>query len=134
MAMFDDHCNDCKKLLGEPHGKVHEFLDQYAGVFDIGTFVEYHRSFLHNQYGIKVVAAMYGQQAKQAAIIHIVRDYMGMPLTDRDLEWVNDKLGKALIYFNTSDNLEPRLNPVVMKNWKGEGLCSLAFNEKKGGN
>jgi len=133
MAMFDDHCNDCKRLLDSPHGKVHEFLDQHAKIFDVGTFVEYHRSFLHNRRGIEACMMMFGAEAKQAAIIHIVRDYMEMPLTGKDLKWVNSKLGKALLYFNNMDNFEPRLNPVIMKAWKGKSLCSLAFGEKKKG-
>jgi len=73
---------------------------------------------------------MFGAEARQAAIIHIVRDYMEMPLTGKDLKWVNSKLGKALLYFNNMDNFEPHLHPSVVRAWKGESLCSLAFDKK----
>jgi hypothetical protein len=68
MARIEEHMNDCKKLLGHPWEQVHKFLDQYAEVFPVVIFAEYHRGFLHNRYGIEVVRAMWGLEAEKAAI------------------------------------------------------------------
>lgn len=130
MAHIDEHCKDCGKLLGHAWFKVHQFLDQYAEIFDPWRFGEYHRTFLHNRYGIEVARSLWGSQAETAAIIHIVRDYMEMPIDGKDLKWIKYKLGKALVYFNNMDNFDPRLDPRIVKGWKGKSFVGIAMGDK----
>lgn len=129
MAKVEEHMNDCEKLLGDPWKRVHKFLDQYAEIFPVTIFTEYHRSFLHNKYGVETVKAMWGPEAGMAAMIHIARDYAELPMT----EWkrVNMHLGRALLYFNYLDNLEPNIQPHIIRGWAGEGLVSIALREGK---
>jgi hypothetical protein len=129
MARIKEHMNDCEELLGNPWERVHKFLDQYAELFPVEIFTEYHRGFLHNRYGIEVVRAMWGIEAGQAAIIHIVRDYIEQPI--RKWKQVNIHYGKALIYFNRLENLEPHIQPHIIVAWKGESLVSIALGEEK---
>lgn len=129
MANITEHEHDCKLLLGKAHHNVHKFLDQYAGHFPVGRFFEYHRTFLHNEYGISLVQTLFGDESETAAIIHIVRDWHEMPLGEMKLDWVMGKLGKALIHFHSLDQFDPRLDPGIMAAWKGKGLCTLAFGE-----
>lgn len=129
MAQIKDHCEDCKALLGEPFEKIHKFLDQYSKVFAVGTFLEYHRTFLHNKRGIQLVQGYWGRKAGLAAKIHIIRDYHEQSLTDKNLKWIEEKIGRALMYFNNGDNMEPRLHPSVVSAWAGKSLCCIAFEQ-----
>lgn len=129
MASVSEHERDCKILIGKAHRDVHRFLDQYAAYFPIGRFFEYHRTFLHNEYGLSFAQTLFGDEARTAAIIHIVRDWHEMPLGEMKLEWVMSKLGKALIHFHNLDQFDPRLDPGIVVAWKGKSLCTLAFGE-----
>jgi hypothetical protein len=74
---------------------------------------------------------MWGRQAELAAMIHIVRDYMEMPIDGKDLKWVQAKLGKALIYFNNMDYFDPRLDPRIVSSWKGKSFVEIALGDQK---
>ncbi len=132
MAQIEDHCKDCKALLGRPFEKVHKFLDQYAEVFDVGTFTEYHRTFLHNKRGILLAQEYWGREAGLAAKIHLVRDYHEQSLIGKNPEWIEEKIGRALIYFNNSDNLEPQIHPSIVRAWDGKSLSQIAFSNGGG--
>ena len=129
MARIEEHMDDCKKLLGSPWERVHKFLDQYAEVFPVVIFTEYHRGFLHNRYGIEIVRAMWGPKAEKAAMAHVARDYAELPMVD----WkrVDRHIGKALLYFNCLKNLEPHIQPHIVAAWNGESLVSIALGEEK---
>lgn len=129
MAKIEEHCEDCRKLLGKAWSQVHDQLDLYGRVFHPAHFAEYHRTFFHNRYGIELVRAKWGDQAALAAEIHIVRDYMEMPLTGKDLSWVRAKLGKALMYFNNNDNFDPRLDPRIIESWNNKSLVLISKGE-----
>jgi len=128
MARIEEHMKDCYELLGDTWEEVHRFLDQYAGIFPVMVFEEYHRSFLHNKYGLEIIGAMWGPQAKAAAVIHLVRDYSEMPV--RSWKSVDRHLNKALMYFNSMERLEPHLNPSIISGWDGNSLVSIAFEEE----
>ena len=51
------HCHDCCELLGGEFAEVHRFLDQYAKDLPPPVFFDYHRSLLHNSYGLAVIRA-----------------------------------------------------------------------------
>ena len=129
MATINLHCEDCEALLGDPCLEVHEFLDQYAAFFPVQRFFEYHRTFLHNRYGLDIAGAKWGERGRKAAMIHIVRDYMEAPIP-RDLEWVERTLNRALKSFNELYRFEPHIDPRVVKAWNGKGLCAIAFEEE----
>ena len=105
---------------------MHRFLDQYAKVFPVAIFTEYHRGFLHNRYGIEIVKSMWGPEAEKAAISHIARDYAELPMTD----WsrIDMHIRRALMYFSYLDNLEPHIQPHVIRGWAGKSLVSIAFD------
>lgn len=129
MARIKEHMGDCRRLLDKSYKQVHKFLDQYAGLFPVEIFTEYHRSFLHNKHGIEIVEAMWGVKAGQAAIIHIVRDYTEQPI--REWKQVNIHYGKALLYFSRLENFEPHIQPHIIAAWKGESLVSVALGGEK---
>ncbi len=129
MARILEHINDCEELLGRPYKEVHEFLDQYAEVFFVGVFDEYHRTFLHNSAGLAVIEAERGREAKTAAEIHLVRDYIGSHISQGGLEVVKQRIGKVLMYFNNPENLRPNIDPSVVMAWGGKSLCQIAFDD-----
>lgn len=129
MATIVQHCEDCEKILGSPCIEVHEFLDQYAAFFPIRRFFEYHRTFLHNAYGLEISASRWGETGRKAAILHIVRDYMEFPIP-HDMDWAYKSINQALKHFNDMYRFEPNLDPRIVKSWKGKGLCTIAFSEE----
>lgn len=80
MASKKSHCKLCKKKLGEPYEYVHEWLDAMAhaeeGMIDLN-----HRRHRHHQEGVEEVRRRWGDEAAEAAIIHIKQD-MGTILTE----------------------------------------------------
>ncbi len=54
MGFLEDHMYDCKELLGNGWGEVHQFLDQMTKKFPPSAYGEYHRTFFHNTYGITI--------------------------------------------------------------------------------
>jgi len=125
MARIEEHMKDCKRVLGKPYKEVHEFLDQYAEMFPVQIFTEYHRSFLHNKYGLEVIRAMWGLEAEKAAKIHIVRDYCELPI--KDWEMVDHYLNRSLPYFHYMDNLDPHVHPHIVRGWGNDSLVSIAL-------
>lgn len=128
MAEISEHNQDCKAILGRAYENVHLILDQYAKVFDIAIFGDYHRTFLHNQFGVELARHKFGKNGARAAMIHIVRDWHGMPLGRQTWEWVERNLGKTFMHFNNMDFFDPHLDPRIISAWKGKGLCCIAFN------
>ena len=72
MAEYKAHCEDCKKKLGKPYGKVHNWLDEFAPACITGGFA--HRRERHHKEGVEEIRKMYGDEAAEAAEIHILRD------------------------------------------------------------
>jgi hypothetical protein len=127
MARVEDHIEDCERLLGKPYEHVHLFLDQYAQIFLIQKFGDYHRSFLHNSYGLVVVEAKWGTDARKAATIHIIRDYAEMPV--KGPEMIDQYLNRAMIYFNNLTNFDLKLPPHRVRGWAGKSLVSVAMGK-----
>lgn len=71
MASLGVHCNDCRKKLGKPYKHVHRYLDQYAASYN-GS--KRHRQLLHNERGIEEVRKYWGDEAAEAAKLHIELD------------------------------------------------------------
>jgi len=72
MAHQSQHCTDCQRLLGQTFAPVHAFLDQYATKYGgLG-----HRLLLHHRRGVELVAKRFGEEARPAAELHIIRDLL----------------------------------------------------------
>jgi len=100
MATISGHETDCLFFLRKKYTKVHEFLDSCAEDFSIHLFDDYHRTFLHNIYGLFMVEAFWGKEARTAAVIHLTRDYYQSPIRKMKLETILEQEGKILLYFN----------------------------------
>lgn len=70
------HNKDCELILGKEFNHVHAFLDQYASIFTPIPYLGYHRTFLHNNYGLAIVKEKWGTPAQVAAKLHLIRDYV----------------------------------------------------------
>jgi hypothetical protein len=127
MARIEEHMKDCKRMLGKPYKRVHEFLDQYAEMFPVRIFTEYHRSFLHNKYGLEIIKGWWGLEAEKAGQIHIIRDYSELPV--KDWKAIDRYLNRSLLYFHYLDNFEPHVHPHVVKGWGDNSLVSIAMGE-----
>ena len=79
MATIKEHCEDCRRELGDPFERVHLWLDELQ--------VEYgpmHRPFRHHTGGVEQVRAMWGDKAAKAAEIHILKDCCDQILTQEE--------------------------------------------------
>lgn len=129
MAEIVEHEKDCRRYLGKDYKEVHNFLDQYAKHFPVGFFVDYHRSFLHNSYGLDIIKSRWGSQAYIAGLIHLFRDYMEGPINHLPLHIVLKRVLKCIMYFNKISVFDPGLRPHIIRGWEGRSLCSIAFEE-----
>ena len=71
MPSFDEHCAESIQLFGEPFGKVHKWLDEFAFQPPYGMR---HRKKRHHQAGIEEVRKLWGDKAAAAARQHIISD------------------------------------------------------------
>ncbi len=72
MATHEEHCQECLETLGEPFIHVHDWLDEFS--YKMGPP---HRFERHHTEGVEEVRERWGDQAAEAAILHIKRDYYG---------------------------------------------------------
>lgn len=131
IASIDQHCEDCKNLLGEHFNDVHMWLDHYAGVFPIQFFSDYHRSFRHNSYGLEVVRSLFGPRAEIAAKIHLVRDcedwMCPLEFEKYTLDEILEKLPGSLLYLNDLENMEPLIHNEVVSGWLKDNMSLVAI-------
>lgn len=122
MASIETHCDDCIELLGDNFVHVHKWLDQYAKDFPVQIWNDYHRSFLHNSYGVEIIRAKWGIESEIAAL-HLARDFNDVAPVGKLSEIVNI----SLVWFNNLNNMETHVHPSTVKAWKGKSLVSLLF-------
>lgn len=67
----EEHEEESVRAFGKPYTEVHAFLDQFAGKPECGMR---HRKKLHHLKGIELVREMYGDEAAEAARLHIISD------------------------------------------------------------
>lgn len=130
MAYIDDHCKDVSHYTDAKDGckEIHMFLDQYAAVFPVAYFYDYHRTFLHNTYGVRICAARWGEIGKIAAIIHLTRDYCGMHMQNWSLEKILKEFPKYLMWYNLLQT-EFKPDSRVVRHWDNRGIVSIAYPE-----
>jgi len=54
--------------------EVHQWLDHWAKKWPPPIFLEYHRAFRHNAWGIQQILEKWGPMAAEAGKVHLVRD------------------------------------------------------------
>jgi hypothetical protein len=132
VAYRQEHMKDCIEFLGEPYEKVHKWLDRFARIYDVDYFDSYHRSFRHNTYGLKCIYGMWGYESYQAARIHLIRDYMEMPITEKHIDkYKGKKFRKMMQYFDNPVNMKPGISQLTVEAWmkEGFGLVTLATKD-----
>lgn len=123
MSDIKQHCRDCIELLGKEFYEIHRWLDQYVKLFPIGSYQDYHRSFLHNSYGIEIIKVKWGGEAERAAKIHLARDFDDQAPIGRLPKLTN----KAIMWFNNLTNMEVSMCPDVVVGWGGRSLVDLVL-------
>ena len=108
MAGIQRHGDDCMMLFGKRFNHVHKWLDQYAKIYDVNEFLDYHRTFLHNSYGIEFIKRKWGSKAEKAAKIHIYRDFCGTPIKQWKLKEILAGADRAIMYFNNFKQMNIR--------------------------
>jgi len=76
---YKEHCKRCKEQLGEEFKEVHQFLDQF--------FIKFgwrHRKIFHHTYGVEIIRMILGDDAAEAAKLHIKDDCLGEIPTPED--------------------------------------------------
>ena len=93
----EEHEKECVEKLGKPFTEVHAFLDQYAHTPEYGMR---HRHKLHHLEGIEQVRKLWGDEAAEAAKLHILSDITpeGFP-NDPDLIPRNEAHYKSIGLF-----------------------------------
>lgn len=74
MSSYKEHCHECARRLGKPYCVVHRWLDEFF--VKMGCH-ERHRDIRHHFRGIEEVRLKWGDQAAEAARIHIEMDFNG---------------------------------------------------------
>lgn len=67
---FEEHCAECVRFLGKPFEDVHLWLDFYAAT-PLGAR---HRRRRHHLAGIAEVRRLWGDEAAEAARMHVIAD------------------------------------------------------------
>lgn len=129
MAFIKEHEKDCVEFLNKPYTDVHKWLDQYENMFHVGFFGEYHRTFLHNSYGLTCIKSIFGCESEKAARIHLIRDYLHSPINKRDVDFYIDGRGFNIMMKRLNDPNDLIVDPDVCRTWlkKGFSLVSLAY-------
>jgi predicted HD phosphohydrolase len=71
MPSFAQHCAETTAALGQLFDEVHLWLDEFAGKPPYGMR---HRKLRHHRAGIELVRKLWGDQAAEAARLHIIAD------------------------------------------------------------
>lgn len=66
---FELHCRECQDKLGRPFSEVHRWLDEFFPTLTVD-----HRRKRHHLAGIRECAIFFGDEAAQAAQLHIISD------------------------------------------------------------
>jgi hypothetical protein len=66
-----EHCQECAEKRGNPWDKVHAWLEATAGEY--WPWVG-HRQIRHHTEGVEEVRRMWGDEAAEAAELHIIAD------------------------------------------------------------
>jgi hypothetical protein len=125
MAYIIKHMADCKKFLGEDFKEIHEFLDQEASIFNPMFFDDYHRTFLHNSYGVRLIKDKWGDSGYRASVLHLTRDWCNGTIDHWTLEGMIKEFPKRLMWFDgLHTNYAPP--PHTVRGWNNISLVALS--------
>ena len=76
MAKIKTHCEDTLIVLQQGYDfiEVHEWLDYWAKKWPPPVYLEYHRAFRHNAWGIEQIKEKWGWEGELAGKLHLIRD------------------------------------------------------------
>ena len=83
MATRKIHCEDCMEKLGKDWNEVHAWLDGLSCID--GQLNINHRRWRHHDEALEEIREMWGDEAVEAAKIHLIRDFGYIP-TKRQVE------------------------------------------------
>jgi hypothetical protein len=125
MAHINAHIGDCEKFLKNGCREVHLFLDQYANIFNPTFFDDYHRTFLHNSYGMRIMKDLWGELGYNAAMLHLTRDYVGGTIDHWTLESMLKEFPKRLMWFDAMYT-NYVVKPHVIRQWNNISLVAMS--------
>jgi len=117
MAHFNQHCRDCKNLLGDPCENVNRWIDEL-----FKTKGPNHRRIRHHWNGVWEAFRLFGEIGARAAIVHIVRDCGAVP----NERWFDREDANALgiiispeflMYAGHNITAEQKFRMAVEKEW-----------------
>ena len=76
MSDWKEHAKDCEEQLGKAWVVVHRWLDDYARIY---WPYKMHRVFRHHREGVEEARRLWGDEAAEAAEIHILKDEGDIP-------------------------------------------------------
>ena len=88
VAKFEDHCAESARMFGNSFAEVHRWLDEFAG--SPGHRMR-HRRKRHHLAGIEEAAKLFGENARSAAMQHVITDLKEEGWTDRDRFPANER-------------------------------------------
>ena len=74
MASFEEHCQDCFRLLSDRCEEVNLWMDMF-----FMTYGANHRYRRHHWFGVKEAEKRFGALGRQAAMVHILKDCGRVP-------------------------------------------------------
>lgn len=74
LASFEEHCNDCERLLGDRCAAVNGWMDEGFKIFG-----SQHRFWRHHWNGVKQAEALFGALGRKAAMVRILKDCGRVP-------------------------------------------------------
>lgn len=117
MAKFEEHCDDCMRLLGDRHPLVNRWIDELFKIHGPA-----HRRFRHCWDGVRQAEKLFGKEAAKAAIVHIIRDCGHVP-KQRDYDQVKDSWNLGIIspeifmYDGLSETARQKFEAAVHEAW-----------------
>lgn len=101
MAIFEEHCKDCERLIGDRCEEVNLWMDLAFRVYG-----PRHRFDRHHWAGVDKAEELFGAIGRKAAIVHILKDCGHIPRVN---QWQNqevDTLG-MLVDSNFNGHWDP---------------------------
>jgi hypothetical protein len=84
MSSFLEHCDASRQKFGKNYAHVHTWLDEFFS--RMGWSLK-HRDIRHHLKGIEQVREMWGEEAAEAARLHIEMDFEGfIPRDEKEVQ------------------------------------------------
>lgn len=88
MAHFNEHCDDCERILGARYEEVNKWMDNA-----FSRFGPRHRFDRHHWEGVDKAEELFGREGRAAAIVHIMKDCGHIPHASHYQDGTVDQLG-----------------------------------------